>query len=126
MEPPSLASPSLSSTSSSPLQGYLSSKDDVYFNPPPSTPPLDALRVPKCAPDTIDVAGPMAGDPSDSICTHVQTSGTRLLSHGILADPQSLSQVIGHLEWDRAMDEEYSSLMKNQTWDLCPLMKEES
>ena len=29
----------------------------------------------------------------------------------------------GHVEWDRAMDEEYSSLMKNHTWDLCPLLK---
>lgn len=24
-----------------------------------------------------------------------------------------------HLDWDRDMNEEYSSLMKNHTWDLC-------
>ena len=41
MEPPSPASPSLLSTSSSPLQGYFSSEDDVGFDPPPSPPPLD-------------------------------------------------------------------------------------
>ncbi len=31
--------------------------------------------------------------------------------------------MIGHVEWDRAMDEEYSPLMKNHTWDICPLLK---
>ena len=65
----------------------------------------------------------MAGDPFDSCHTRTQTFGTGLLSHAILDDPQSFSQVTRHLEWDRAMDEEYSSLMKNQTWDLCPLLK---
>lgn len=36
---------------------------------------------------------------------------------------KKISEVIGHLEWDRAMDKECSSLMKNHTWDLCPLPK---
>ncbi len=31
--------------------------------------------------------------------------------------------MIRHQEWDLAMDEEYSSLMKNHTWDLCSLPK---
>jgi len=31
--------------------------------------------------------------------------------------------VTRHPEWDLAMDEEYSTLMKNHTWDLCPLLK---
>ena len=43
MEPPSPASPSLLGTFSSPLQGYLSSEDDVDFDPPPSPPPLDSF-----------------------------------------------------------------------------------
>ena len=55
----------------------------------------------------------MAGDPLDSRRTHAQMSGIGLLSHAISNDPQIFSQVIGHVEWDKAMDEEYSSLMKN-------------
>ena len=87
MEPPSPASPSLPNTSSSPLQGYLSSKDDVDFDTLASPPPPDVLRVPKWAHDIVDVAGPMARDPSNSHCTHAQTFGTGLLSHVILDDP---------------------------------------
>ena len=69
--------------------------------------------MPKWAHDTIDVAGSIAGDPSDSRRTHAQTSWTGLLSYAILDDPQSFSQVTGHSKWDKDMDEEYSSLMKN-------------
>ena len=29
----------------------------------------------------------------------------------------------GNLDWDAAMDEEYRSLMANDTWDLVPLLK---
>ena len=43
MEPPSQASPSLPNTSSSPLEGYLSSKDDVDFDPPHFSPPPNVL-----------------------------------------------------------------------------------
>ena len=70
MDPTSPTSSSLPNTSSSPLLGYLSSKDDVDFDPPPSPPPLDALRVPKWGHDFVDVAGPMKGDPSNSCHTH--------------------------------------------------------
>ena len=31
--------------------------------------------------------------------------------------------MIGYPNWDMAMDEEYSSLMNNNTWDLCSLLK---
>ena len=112
MEPPSPTSPSLPSTSSSPLQGYLSFKDDVDFATPPSPPPPNVLRVPKWARDTVDVAGPMARDPSYSHDTCAQTSRIGLLSHAISDDPQSFSQATGHIEWDKAMDEEYSSLIQ--------------
>lgn len=67
----------------------------------------------------------MAGDPSDSCHSHLHTFGIGLLSHVILDDPYNFSHVTGHLEWDRAMDEEYFSLMKNHFWDLFPLLKEE-
>ena len=71
--------------------------------------------MPKWACAIVDATRPMVGDPKNSRCTHAQTFGTRLLSHAILDDPQYFSQVIGNLEWDRAMDEEYYYLMKNHT-----------
>jgi hypothetical protein len=45
------------------------------------------------------------------------------LSHTISNDPQQFSDVVGIPEWDVATTEEYSSLMKNQTWDLVSLSK---
>lgn len=91
MEPPSLASPSLPNTSSSPLQGYLSSEDAHDDDPPPSSPPPDVPRVPEWACDAVTAVGPLAGDPSDSCRTRAWTSGIGLLSHAIFDDPQSFS-----------------------------------
>jgi hypothetical protein len=45
------------------------------------------------------------------------------LSHAISNDPQHFSKVVGILEWDVSMTKEYSSLMKNHTWDLILLPK---
>ena len=104
MEPPSLASPSLSSTFS-PLQDSISSEDDLDDDLP-SPPPPDIMQVPKWARDTIDAVGLMEGKPSNTHHTHAQTSGIGLLSHAISNDPQSFSQVIGHLDLDMSMDEE--------------------
>ena len=33
------------------------------------------------------------------------------------------SDLSGHLDWDAAMNEEYRSLLTNDTWDLVPLPK---
>lgn len=49
--------------------------------------------------------------------------GSSLLSHANSDDPQKFLEAIGHPEWDCAMEEEYSSLMRNHTWDLYPLPK---
>jgi hypothetical protein len=37
--------------------------------------------------------------------------------------PQSHSEAAGNPLWEAAMDEEYSALMDNNTWDLVPLLK---
>eukprot|EP00253_Pinus_taeda_P016659 PITA_16659 len=37
------------------------------------------------------------------------------------SDPQSYAEVAGHPAWESAMEEEYNSLLENQTWDLVPL-----
>ena len=39
------------------------------------------------------------------------------------SDPQSHSKVAGNPLWEAPMDEEYSTLMENNTWDLVPLPK---
>jgi hypothetical protein len=52
-----------------------------------------------------------------------QTIGVSFLSHTISNDPQQFSDAVGIPEWDAAMTEEYSSLIKNHTWDLVSLPK---
>ena len=38
-------------------------------------------------------------------------------------DPKNFAGASRNLDWDAAMDEEYHSLMVNDTWDLVPLPK---
>jgi hypothetical protein len=37
------------------------------------------------------------------------------------SDPQSQGEATGNPFWESTMQEEYSSLIENQTWDLVPL-----
>ena len=36
----------------------------------------------------------------------------------LASDPQSYAEAEGNFYWDIAMDEEYNSLIQNNTWDL--------
>jgi len=38
-------------------------------------------------------------------------------------DPETFAKASGHPDWDKTMNEEYCSLMENDTWDLVPLPK---
>jgi hypothetical protein len=38
-------------------------------------------------------------------------------------DPETFIEASGHSDWDTTMNEEYRSLMENDTWDLVPLLK---
>ena len=38
-------------------------------------------------------------------------------------DPDTFEEASGHPDWDAAMNEEYRSLLANDTWDLVPLPK---
>jgi hypothetical protein len=40
------------------------------------------------------------------------------------SDPHTYSKVVGNPLWEVAMQEEYDSLLENQTWDLVPLPPE--
>jgi hypothetical protein len=38
-------------------------------------------------------------------------------------DPDTFVEASGHPDWDTTMNEEYRSLMENDTWDLVPYPK---
>ena len=38
-------------------------------------------------------------------------------------DPKTFTVASGHPNWDTTMNEEYHSLMENDTWNLVPLLK---
>jgi hypothetical protein len=38
-------------------------------------------------------------------------------------DPKTFEEALGHPDWDTTMNEEYLSLMVNDTWDIVPLLK---
>ena len=38
-------------------------------------------------------------------------------------DPETFAKALGNPYWDATMDEEYHSLMVNDTWDLVPIPK---
>jgi hypothetical protein len=38
-------------------------------------------------------------------------------------NPETFTEVSGHSYWDTTMNEEYRSLMENDTWDILPLLK---
>lgn len=78
---------------------------------------------PRWAQQTLESDGSPIRDPSDTQSTPSQH---RDLPHAFIAtssDPQTFQEASGVLEWDQAMEEEYSSLMRNNTWELVPLPK---
>ena len=79
--------------------------------------------MPKWSQVTVESARSLADDPSTSRRTCSRIIGSRLINHTICDDPQIFAAATCHLEWDSAMEEEYSSLMSNHTWDLCTLPK---
>lgn len=123
MDTLSLVSTPLPTPPTASLQDYFENDSDDFADDPPSPPPPAPPQMPKWACFIVEVAGSMASDPSDTCRTRSHTVGSSLLSHAISEDPQNFSEEIGHPEWDCAMDEEYSSLMRNNTWELCPLPK---
>jgi hypothetical protein len=88
---------------------------------------------PKWAQTTFQDAGDLVGDPGDTRRTRydfkeppISLIATEPLpsKHLFLvqsSDPQSYGEAIGNPFWESAMQEEYNSLLENQTWDLVPL-----
>jgi hypothetical protein len=88
--------------------------------PAPSTPLL-----PKWVRSTQEAIGNIVGDPSDQRRTHsqFQRASSLLAQVSKTHDPDTFAKASGHPDWDAIMNEEYHSLMVNDTWDLAPLPK---
>eukprot|EP00253_Pinus_taeda_P030683 PITA_30683 len=124
-EPSLMDVPPLSIPSTS--ENISSSDDDSEDEnpPPPSQDPPSAPQLPKWVYATQDVAGALASDPTDMQHTHSQFDrASSLLAQDLENyDPDSFAEASGHLDWDVAMNEEYRSLLANDTRDFFPLPK---
>lgn len=100
---------------------------------PPSSPshhskvdgfPLDSpSSSPLWARQTLQSIGDWVEDPSDTKKTRSQFQDAPHVFIVATLDPHSFHEASGIPEWDTTMQEEYSSLMRNHTWDLVPLPK---
>jgi hypothetical protein len=120
-----------------PSSDLVSSSDDDSEDenpPPPAHPPSYESFEPEPAPtpplprwvhSTQDVVGDLFGDPSDQCrtCSQFQRASSLLAQVSETHDPETFAEASGHPDWDTAMNEEYRSLMANDTWDLVPLPK---
>jgi len=124
-EPSSAEMPPLSISSTfeniSPLDDE--SEDD---NPPtPSQDPSSAPQLPKWVRATRDAAGTLLGGPTYQQRTRSMFDRASSLLAQALAnyDHDTFAEASSHLDWDTAMNEEYRSLLENDTWDLFLLPK---
>eukprot|EP00253_Pinus_taeda_P007002 PITA_07002 len=93
--------------------------------PPPSWDPPSAPQLPKWMHTTRNAAGAPAGDPIDQRCTHSQfdRAFSLLDQTSTNYNLDTFGEALGHPDWDTTMNEEYCSLLENDTWDLVPLSK---
>eukprot|EP00253_Pinus_taeda_P002725 PITA_02725 len=102
----------------------ISSSDDESEddNPPPHS---QDPQLPIWVRATQDAAGDLAGDPTDQRRTRSQfeRASSLLAQAPVNHDPDTFAEASGHPHWESAMNEEYHSLLANDTWDLVPLPK---
>jgi hypothetical protein len=118
-----------------PFYDLVSSSDDDSEDenpPPPAHPPPDESfelepaptpPLPRWVRSTREAAGDLVGDPSDQRRTRsqFQRASSLLAQVSETHDPETFAEASGHADWDTTMNEEYCSLMENDTWDLVPL-----
>ncbi|XP_031247865.1 uncharacterized protein LOC116105598 [Pistacia vera] len=57
-------------------------------------------------------------------CTRSKSKAYALLAtHGILAEPKSVTKALNTPKWKEAMNVEYQALLNNKTWELVPYEK---
>eukprot|EP00253_Pinus_taeda_P030298 PITA_30298 len=108
---------------SSTFENISSSDDESEDDNPP--PPSQDPQLPIWVRATRDAAGDLAGDPTDQRRTRSQfeRASSLLAQAPVNHDPDTFSEASGHPHWEVAMNEEYHSLLANDTWDLVPLPK---
>eukprot|EP00253_Pinus_taeda_P001426 PITA_01426 len=124
-EPSSADVPSLSIPF--PSENISSSDDDSEDDnpPPPSQDPPSTPHLPKWVRATRDAVGALAGGPTDQRRTRSQLdrASSLLAQASANYDPDTFAEASGHLDWDTTMNDEYRSLLTDDTWDLVPLPK---
>eukprot|EP00253_Pinus_taeda_P011170 PITA_11170 len=93
--------------------------------PPPFQDPHSDPQLPKRVCFTRDATGSLAGNPTDQRCTHshFDRASSLLAQASTNYDPNTFAEALSHPNWYATMNEEYSSLLANDTWDLVPLPK---
>jgi hypothetical protein len=91
---------------------------------------------PKWAHTTLHDAGDLVGDPADTrrnrsdfkeppiALTSIEPFPSKHIFSVQYLDPQYYGEATGNPFWESAMQEEYNSLLENQTWDLVPFPSE--
>ncbi len=69
--------------------------------------------------------GVLAGDPIDQrhTCSQFDRASSLLAQTSTNYSPNTFAEASCHLDWDTTMNEEYRSLLENDTWDLVPIPK---
>ncbi|KAH9307124.1 hypothetical protein KI387_043796 [Taxus chinensis] len=102
------------------------------FDGPLDVAPAPVAPTPKWLRFTLATTSDLAGDSRDLRRTRAETSGVfdhrpyssmALMSQAISNDAVLFSRASRQPELDSAMQDEYSSLVKNNTWELVPLPK---
>ena len=118
-EPDSAIVPSSSSGFLDRFPTPVSDDDSEDENPPlpAHVPPIAPAPI---LPRWIHSTCEAAGDPRDQGQTHSQFERASSLLAQVSEnhDPENFVEALGNPDWDAAMDEEYRSLMANDTWDL--------
>jgi hypothetical protein len=91
----------------------------LQVEPTPAPPLLRWVR------STQEVVGDLVGDPSDQRQTRsqFQQASSLLAQVSENHDPETFAKASGHPDWDTTLNEDYRSLMENDTWDIVPLPK---
>eukprot|EP00253_Pinus_taeda_P013492 PITA_13492 len=108
---------------SSTFENISSSDDESEDDNPP--PPSQDPQIPRWVRTTRDAAGDLAGDPTDQRRTRSQfeRASSLLAQAPVNHDPDTFAEASGHPHWEANMNEEYHSLLANDTWNLVPLPK---
>jgi hypothetical protein len=79
-----------------------------------------APQLPRCVCTTREAADDLVGDPTGQrhTCSQLQRASSRLAKVSKNCDLETFVEASDHLYWDTTMNEEYCSLMVNDTWDL--------